>query len=308
MRGAAPPPGLVRGGKVRYTGRMLGPSLRIVTVAGIPIRVHWTLILIVPLLQWNLDLNAPAALGIAVGLFASIVLHELGHSLVAIRSGCRVREILLLPIGGAARMESMPRRPLHEFLMALAGPLVSLALAAGCWYGWTQLRGSTLVQHRAGLWLCAVLQLLCYLNLGLGVFNLLPAFPMDGGRVLRALLTPRLGYLRATHIAARIGRTLAFGGIVFGLWDLFHAREYISLLFISLFIYWAAGAEYRVVRLQELRRQAGGTAWFWPPPPMPEAAGDQATVTPPPYRKGRPEQVPVRSVDPHQGGPGAWDA
>jgi Zn-dependent protease len=104
----------------------LGPSWKIATVRGIPIRLHFTLVLVLPLLPWSLGWWL--ALAIGVSLFTSIVLHELGHSLVAIRYGCRVREILLLPIGGAARLESMPRQPGQEFRMALAGPAVSLAL------------------------------------------------------------------------------------------------------------------------------------------------------------------------------------
>jgi Zn-dependent protease len=266
---------------------VFGPAYRVATLWGIPIRVHFTLILALPLMLW--DLGALYGALVAVGLFSGIVLHELGHSLVAMRKGCRVREILLLPIGGAARMENLPRRPLDELRMAVAGPLVSLALLLVLVVGgaYLPLRPVIALDHEGVLRL-NVVQFIGFANGVLALFNLLPAFPMDGGRVLRALLSPRFGRLRATRIAARTGRFLA---VVLGAYALCHIRDRAMLLFIAIFIYWAAGAEYRLVRIQEMWRQAAG--WGL----APEDGGDRVIVMPPPYRRGPAQEVPLRPVE-----------
>ena len=274
---------------------MVRAAYKIATVWGIPIRLHVTMILVLPVMVWDFGLVPGVVL--AVGLFTSIVLHELGHSLVAIRTGCRVREILLLPIGGAAQMESMPRRPLHEFIMAIAGPAVSLGLFGLLVYAGAYLplpRNSPLFGY-AGLSGYNIAQELGFVNLGLASFNMLPAFPMDGGRVLRALLSPRLGRLRATRIAARVGRVMAVLFAVAAIW--LGWREHIMLFFIAGFVFWAAGAEYRLVRMQEMRN-----VWdlgFRPPPPpgsRDPAGDDEVTVSPSPYRQGPEEHVPIRPV------------
>src|SRR5262249_35470501 len=140
-------------------------------------------------------------LAVALALFASVLLHELAHSLYSRRTGARVSAITLLMIGGVSQIEDVPRRPLHEATMALRGPLTSLAIAA--------VLGAALLVVPRDMELFEVRFLLgftSYLNLTLGVFNLLPAFPMDGGRVLRALLVKRLGFLRATRAASRVGQ------------------------------------------------------------------------------------------------------
>jgi Zn-dependent protease len=248
----------------------LGPSWKIVTVRGIPIRLHFTLVLVLPLLPWRQGWLFAPALG--VGLFASIVLHELGHALVALRYGCGVREILLLPIGGAARLEQMPRRPRQEFWMALAGPGVSLLLGA-------VLLAPVFLDYWGALPWNTPLGLLRFLatagalNLGLALFNLLPAFPMDGGRVLRAALTPRLGAVRATRVAAFVGRGLAVAGVVYGVYDLLHGRHVPALPFVSLFIYWAAGMEVRALQIREWQRQVAAW-WFAAHPRRPPDAHD----------------------------------
>jgi Zn-dependent protease len=269
---------------------MLGAAFRIATVWGIPIRVHVTLVLILPFLAWHLGWVSACLL--AVVLFGSVALHELGHSFVCLRTGCRVREILLLPIGGAARMESVPRRPRDELLMAIAGPAVSLVLG-----GVFLTAGFTLpVGHHSLLFglgdrTINVLQEIGGMNIGLGVFNLLPAFPMDGGRVLRAALTPRFGRLRATRIATRVGRV---GAVLFVLYALRDWQPRLMFFFIGAFIFWAAGMEYRMVRLQEHRRAQGWGGW----PPAEEMPDDldHVVIAPPPYRKGPSEEVPVQVV------------
>ena len=157
---------------------MLRSSFKIATILGIPIKLHISLLLMLPM--FALQYNLIPGLMLEIGLLLSIVLHELGHSVVAIAKGCRVREILLMPLGGAAMMESIPTRPLDEFLMAVAGPAVSLALGlAGVFWG----SAVPFLPHSYhGL---NLFHWLGIINLGLVFFNLLPSFPMDGGRVFR---------------------------------------------------------------------------------------------------------------------------
>lgn len=234
---------------------------QIARIWGVPIRVHLSLWLLLPIFAVQFSPVAgqglPAlgwGLVLAVGLFTSVALHELGHTFVAIRLGFPVREILLLPIGGAAQLERAPSRPAQEFFLALAGPLVSLLLAALCWYG---ARGVAAAQ--LGIYLFRVLQVLAEINLMLMLFNLLPAFPMDGGRILRALLTPGLGRLRATRWAVRIGKLAALVFGVFAVWPPMN----LLLLVIAFFLYTTAGAEYRLVLMEERRRATG-----WEAPPI----------------------------------------
>jgi Zn-dependent protease len=237
---------------------MIKRSYLLTRVMGIPVRVHITLLILLIIAAFNYKFWGVVYM---VGLFASVALHELGHSWVAIRKGCRVREIMLLPIGGVAKMESLPTRPMDEFLIAVAGPLTSLALA-----GIFLLLGST-------GFLVMLFISLSGINLMLGLFNLLPSFPMDGGRIFRAFMTPKIGRLKATELAARIGRILAVAG---GIWGVFHG-EWILVL-IAIFIYQAAGAEYRAVYLQQRSQD-----WF--------TAGQQdvdVEVSPPPYARKAP--------------------
>jgi len=267
---------------------MFGTSYQIGKIYGIPIKVHITLILVLPLI--GLDFArfvGPNAfiwgLAAAVGLFASIALHELGHSIVAARKGSPAREILLLPIGGLAQLESMPRDPNDEFQVAIAGPAVSF----GLWIiGWVV--GDLFIN--AGMKSPGIiLRLLGSVNLMLVLFNLLPSFPMDGGRIFRAWLTPRVGRLLATQIAAKTGRFMA---IVFGIIGLLKLN--IFLILIAIFIYQAAGAEYRMVRIQEAQRRTQPHPWVsgqeqWP-------YDDEVTVSPPPFRSGRTSSIFVRPI------------
>lgn len=247
---------------------MIKRSYLLTTVMGIPVRTHITLILLLPFLALQfMPLFGVArfffSLLCAAGVFVCVALHELGHSWVAIRKGCRVHEIMLLPIGGVAKMINIPSRPKDEFLVAFAGPATSALLALLC-----HLIGMGFVL--LGLPSLAMLFLiLSYVNLLLFLFNLLPSFPMDGGRIFRAFMTPRIGRLRATALAARIGRIMAVAGGIFGL---FHGN--FILVLIAIFIYQAAGAEYRAVYAQQMSQD-----WFTIEPQA------DIYVSPPPYAR-----------------------
>lgn len=218
---------------------MTGWSWKIGRVAGIDVHMHGTFLL---LLVWvgvshylrrHRLADAGAGLIFVLALFAIIVLHELGHALTARHFGIRTRDITLLPIGGVARMERMPDEPRQEMLVALAGPAVNLALAA------VLSSVATPTAWRDVDWVGGgdFLSRLTWVNVTLAVFNLIPAFPMDGGRVLRAILAMRMDYVRATQVAARIGQGLA---LVFGLVGLFGNP---FLVFIALFVWMGAAAE-----------------------------------------------------------------
>jgi Zn-dependent protease len=287
---------------------MFDASYKIARVWGIPIKIHISLIVLFVLLAFGAQqAGGPMAilevLGLEVLVFTSIALHELGHSFVAIRKGCRVREITLLFIGGAAQMEEIPKKPLDEFQMAIAGPAVSLLLCVGFW------EVGRLIPLERTYWpfpfwprlhiLCNLVQFVGVINLSLAVFNLLPSFPMDGGRVLRAVLTTKLGRLRATYVAARVGRVLA---IVFGISAVLLKLNWV-LLVIAFFIFTAAGNEYRMVKMQEEAKQRGGFN-LWPPfygepPPLPrdDAGGSQVIISPPPYEKGPKRKTDIHSAD-----------
>jgi Zn-dependent protease len=175
-------------------------------------------------------------------LFGLVVLHELGHSLVARHFGYRVHDITLYPIGGAARMESMPRKPLHEILIALSGPGVNLGIAA-------LLLPLVVLSVPVQGWfppLTTILGVVFAMNLVLALFNLLPAFPMDGGRVLRGLLALRADFVTATRQAARVGRVVA---LAMGLAGILYPPLFL-LIFIALFVWVAGRAEESAVERQ----------------------------------------------------------
>lgn len=216
-------------------------SFRIATVRGIPILLNITLILIVPLFAFIFSISQPP-IGFAgvpnsfvygtiagIMIFVFVLLHELGHSLLALHYGIEVKSITLYLIGGVSAIE-IPKEPKLEFRTALVGPLVSLGL------GVVFLGSSFIVTPTVPN---LFLQNFAYINLVLGGFNILPAFPMDGGRVLRAWLATRRPYLRATHTAVQIGK---FFAIAMGLAGLFLNP---FLIIIAFFIYIAASDEER---------------------------------------------------------------
>lgn len=239
---------------------MLPGSFSVAKIAGIPIRVHWSFFV---LLLWIVASGARQGGTLAGGLisaalilavFFCVVLHELGHALVARRFGVRTRDITLLPIGGVAALERIPDKPAQELAIAVAGPLVNVAIAAVLvlGLGWRDTIQALLAFDRPGFHLGHFLARLAAFNVSLVLFNLIPAFPMDGGRVLRALLAARLGRTRATRAAAKIGQAFA---VVMALVGLFAPKPMPMLILIALFVWIAAAAELRDV---ESRSALGG--------------------------------------------------
>lgn len=221
-------------------------------VNGIPVHIHWTFWLllafyVLPVLATSGTVAAISATFFMAGVFGSVLAHEFGHALAARKYGIRTVDITLLPIGGMARLEKLPKQPLHELWIALAGPAVNLAIIAvllplvllgvnfGAGAPALESMGTNLVTQ------------LMFANGVLFAFNLLPAFPMDGGRVLRSLLALRTTHLRATQIAARVGRWMA---LAFAVWAF--TLGPISLLLIAGFVLVAGTTELMSVHMREM--------------------------------------------------------
>ncbi len=231
-------------------------------MGGIRLAIHSTFFLLLAYAGyegWLLGVAENAAwesalinVAIVIAMFTCVLLHEFGHSFAAMGFGIGVRRILLMPIGGMAEFESIPRQPVRELLITLAGPAVNFAIAgalyvvAGLPPDWDPLLSSYAMSATG------FAQLLLTWNLAMGVFNLLPAFPMDGGRILRALLATALPYLRATHLAATVGKILAGTAIVVAL---YFEGYLFAVLFLFIFV--AGELELRAVR----RRDAEDAHW-----------------------------------------------
>ncbi len=220
-------------------------SWKLVTVAGIDVYVHGTFLLLIAFLAFG---NLVAGQGIAVvvrstflilAVFTTVVLHEFGHALSARRFGVRTQDITLLPIGGIARLEKMPDKPGQQLLVAFAGPAVNLAIAFAIFVLLFPGNGQVGIEsfrYADGSFLAQLM----WINVSLAVFNLLPGYPMDGGRILRALLAMRMAPERATQTAARVGQGVA---MIFGLVGLFVSP---LLILIAVFVWLGAQAEHSV--------------------------------------------------------------
>jgi Zn-dependent protease len=234
----------------------IGNALHIGTYYGIPVRVHWTfgvlLLFILYTIVSNKDLKlwqGIAYLLVFLTTFLCVILHEYGHALTGKKFGIKTHDIIMSPLGGLARMSSMAEKPMHEFFITIAGPLVNLSL--GVFIG-------LVMYFITGKWSMnqmtydfdkpeEFVRLLMPINLYLFLFNLIPAFPMDGGRILRSLLSVKLGKVRATKIASLIGRALAIGFVIYGVFT-----QQLILSLIGLFIFTMAGKEYDHTKLQSI--------------------------------------------------------
>jgi Zn-dependent protease/predicted transcriptional regulator len=239
----------------------MGNSIRLFSVKGIDIKVHITfpLILVWAAIQFGLLSGRGlegAIFGIVVMLilFVIVVLHELGHSIAALSYGVPVKQIVLLPIGGVAQLSRMPEKPIEEFVIAIAGPLVNfglaivlavLAVVLGLEIGIGNMPLTFSRLARASLQ--SVFAYVFISNLFLGLFNLIPAFPMDGGRVFRSLLATRIDYARATRIAVTVGQGIAW---LMALWGLLGGGLFIVA--IAIFILIGASQEGQLVQLKSL--------------------------------------------------------
>jgi len=236
-------------------------TLRLGRIAGIEIGIHYTWLLAFIIITWSVAQGflMPAYPGwssatywitgviAALLLFVSVLLHELAHSLVAKARGLSVRGITLFIFGGVSRIEEEPEKPMVEFTMAIVGPLASLALAGIFW-------GIGYALTNEGTQVAAIVTYLMLINLVLGIFNLLPGFPLDGGRVLRSIIWGVTGNLvKATNIAATIGRIFGWGFIVFGMFELLTGNFLggMWIAFIGWFISSAANASRQEVALRE---------------------------------------------------------
>lgn len=230
----------------------------------IPIRVHYSMLLLLLTYNWIPGSGVMSLLfwaGLMVLVFGSILLHEIGHALAARRYGIKTHDIVLTPIGGIARLAGMPKDPKQEITIAIAGPAVSFALYA-------ILLVAHLVLPGIGplIFFDALFEQLSFINLMLGMFNLIPALPMDGGRVLRGLLALKYDHLTATRKAATVARILAVAGAAgsvlgssMGLFA-FHW----TYLIIAVFVYTTAGMELRMAQArayQEQQASQGGGGW-----------------------------------------------
>lgn len=236
-----------------------GGAWTVFKIGRIPVRIHWSLLLVLPYLAVIIGYQFKQAaaiagvvparlslspylwgLALAIALFVCVLLHELSHIVVGLRAGAQVHDVTLMILGGVTNMTRMPQGALAEGLMALAGPVSSGLLAALCLVGYRLLPAGA-HDLRFGIFY------LGEINLVLAIFNVIPAFPMDGGRILRAALQPALGRVRSTKTAAVVGRVLA---VLLGVVGIYGGN--FILILIAVFIFMGAGAEARQVELDEL--------------------------------------------------------
>ena len=224
-------------------------SLKIGKLVGIDVFIHFTFFLLLAWIAFAYYSQSQSIGATVTGMafilviFACVVLHELGHALTARRYGIKTRDIILLPIGGVARLEKMPDKPIQELWVALAGPAVNIAIAlllAGYLYATNSFTPIGQLTNATTSFAERVMAV----NILLVIFNMIPAFPMDGGRVLRSLLAMRLPYAKATQYAATLGQGIA---VLFGIFGLFFNP---LLLFIALFVWIGAAQETKLTQMK----------------------------------------------------------
>jgi Zn-dependent protease/CBS domain-containing protein len=224
-------------------------SWKIARIAGIDVYMHATFLLIIGWVAVSYWLQQHSVAAVLSGvffillIFATVVMHEYGHALTARKYGIKTRDITLYPIGGVARLERMPEKPIEELWVALAGPAVNVVISAVLFI-YLLVSNAFVPMTSLSISTGPLIERLMIVNVWLVLFNLIPAFPMDGGRVLRAMLAMRLEYTQATQAAASIGQAIAF---IFGFVGLFTDP---FLLFIALFVWMGAEQEASMVRMK----------------------------------------------------------
>jgi Zn-dependent protease len=226
---------------------MISNAMKVGTFWGIPLKIHWTFGLLMLFVAYSAFTNnfqtwqSFGFIGLILILFFCVILHEYGHALAAKKLGVKTQDIIVSPIGGVARLTNIPEKPKQELLIAIAGPLVNLIICALVGFGLYLYDGHMMPQV-VDLRFSKPIELVRYIvsmNLALFLFNLIPAFPMDGGRILRALLASGMGHFRATKVATAIGRVLAVLFIFIGIFS-----QNLVLSMIGLIIFIMAGQEY----------------------------------------------------------------
>jgi Zn-dependent protease len=238
-------------------------SLHLATFSGIPVKIHWTFGLLLLWVTYETSIagnqwqGVLISIGIVLSVFVCVILHEFGHALAARKFGVRTFDIIMTPIGGIARLERMPEGRGEEFWVAIAGPVVNFLIVAFIWLGYLIFTGHLLPILDMSFWtfnqdVNSYFKVLLLANGYLGTFNLLPAFPMDGGRMLRSLLSLRMDRSEATRIASYAGQAIAL--LMFG-WGMYRGQPTLAL--IGIFIFFSARSEYQALvkqtRMNSLR-------------------------------------------------------
>jgi Zn-dependent protease len=239
-------------------------AFQIARLFDIPVRIHWSFLLLLAYVAFSGITDGGSWSDVAwsflfVGaIFLCVVLHEFGHALSARRFGVETKDIILSPIGGVARLYRMPEQPAQELIVAIAGPLVNVVIALmtgplALWLAPNELRqlanmilGLPVMMEETSPFIAYFLPALFLLNIVLALFNLLPAFPMDGGRVLRALLSMRFSRLLATRIASLVGQVIALALFAYAL-----SEGNLLTSLVGVFVFFMAMQEYRQVKMQE---------------------------------------------------------
>ncbi len=241
-------------------------NIQIARFFGVPIKLHWSFFLLLFLVLLHIMADLSGGLNfliVVVLLFISVIAHELAHTLVARKFKIFTYDILLTPIGGMARIADIPTEPRAEIIIALAGPALSILLGLLTLPFLILSLNAMRTLAEAGIVFQSIVgigALFSAINLMLGIFNLVPAFPMDGGRVLRAILARKLGLLKATRVAAFVGRVIAVVFFITGL-----LLSHWGLIIIAVFVYIVAGMEQRNVEYREMMRQLGLQGAPFPP-------------------------------------------
>lgn len=228
-------------------------SLHLTTVSGIPVKIHWTFGLLLLWVAYETGKGkfdpwfVLISLGIVLSVFFCVILHEFGHSFAARKFGVQTHDILMTPIGGIARLERMPEGRGQEFWVAIAGPIVNFVIVGMIWLGYFAIEGVALPVFTVAFWEMnngptSYFRIIMMANGYLGMFNLLPAFPMDGGRMLRSLLSLRIDRQKATQIASYVGQGIALMMFGYGMY-----QGHPTMTLIGVFIFFAARQEFQVM-------------------------------------------------------------